>query len=124
LKRVYRDSLKGFHSIPPKENAKEREILGPALPLQWIYLKGSKELIAKRIAKRSGHYMKPEMLDSQFAALEEPTEDEGVIVVDIDKSPEGIVKEILEKLQEKHKHITSEQWKERFDSSNKDKGCH
>ncbi|PRP88262.1 gluconokinase [Planoprotostelium fungivorum] len=112
LKRLYRDALKGLRSIPPSEEDLKTKM--KPLPLQWIYLKGSKELIADRISKRSGHFMKPEMLDSQFAALEEPTEDEGVIIVDIDNTPDGIVEDILNKLKEKHKHITEKEWEQRF----------
>ncbi len=39
--------------------------------VKFIYLKGSYELILSRMDARDGHYMKPEMLKSQFAALEE-----------------------------------------------------
>jgi gluconokinase len=37
-----------------------------------VYLKGDERLIRGRLASRRGHFMKPELLDSQFAALEEP----------------------------------------------------
>jgi len=37
-----------------------------------IYLKGSYDLIWSRMSAREGHFMKPEMLRSQFEALEEP----------------------------------------------------
>lgn len=60
-----------------------------------IYLKGSKELIYKRLMSRSDHYMPPELLDSQFYDLEEP---EGSITVSIDQKPESILREILMKL--------------------------
>ncbi len=60
--------------------------------LQFIYLKGSCDLIWSRISRRQGHYMKPEMLRSQFAALEEPAE---ALVVDIRPTPEEIVEQIL-----------------------------
>jgi gluconate kinase len=52
-----------------------------------VYLKGSYELIWSRMNNRSGHYMKPEMLKSQFEALEEPdyglTVDAGLPVEEI-----------------------------------------
>jgi gluconokinase len=38
-----------------------------------VYLKGTYDLIWSRIAQRKDHYMKPQMLRSQFEALEEPT---------------------------------------------------
>lgn len=37
-----------------------------------VYLKGSQELLLSRLSTREGHFMKPEMLMSQLAALEEP----------------------------------------------------
>jgi gluconokinase len=41
--------------------------------VQFVYLKGSYELIWSRISHRKDHYMKPQMLQSQFDTLEEPT---------------------------------------------------
>lgn len=40
--------------------------------VQFVYLHGTYETIYKRLKARQGHYMKPEMLKSQFATLEEP----------------------------------------------------
>ena len=37
-----------------------------------IYLNGSYELLLSRLSARQGHFMKPEMLRSQFEVLEEP----------------------------------------------------
>ena len=45
-----------------------------------VYLKGDPTTLAERLAGRSGHYMKAGMLESQLAALEEPSPAEGVIV--------------------------------------------
>jgi gluconokinase len=54
----------------------------------FVYLKGSFEMIHARLSQRHGHFMKAEMLASQFAALEEPTE---AIVVDAGWQPAKIV---------------------------------
>jgi gluconokinase len=62
-----------------------------------IYLHGSFELIAARLAARKGHFMPPDLLRSQFATLEEPGADEGV-VVDIDATVPQIVDRILERV--------------------------
>lgn len=43
-----------------------------------VYLKGDPVTLAERLGKRSGHYMKAGMLESQLATLEEPTASEGV----------------------------------------------
>lgn len=76
LKNSYRDLLRG--------NRDE--------DVTFIYLKGSKSLIAGRMAQRDDHFMPEGLLDSQFEALEEP---EHAITVSIDRSPEVIVEEIL-----------------------------
>lgn len=74
-----------------------REILQPVShsDLLFVYLKGTKEIILDRLNKRTGHYMPPELLDSQFAALEEP---EKAITVSIDQSPNKIVEQIKTEL--------------------------
>lgn len=59
---------------------------------QIVYLKGSFELIQSRMQARSGHYMKPEMLQSQFDALEEPA---GALTVSISLKVDEIVDRIL-----------------------------
>ena len=64
--------------------------------LRWIYLKGGFELIRERLEARKGHYMKAGLLESQFAALEEPEE---ALSVDIDDSPNSIADSILRRLQ-------------------------
>ncbi|MEA5078172.1 MAG: gluconokinase [Anaerolineaceae bacterium] len=63
--------------------------------VKFIYLKGSYELIKARMLARPGHYMKPGMLDSQFATLEEP---QGALTVDIDQSPQQTLEFILKNL--------------------------
>jgi gluconokinase len=62
----------------------------------FVYLKGAKDLIAQRLAGRVGHFMPPQLLESQFSALQEPAADEPSIVVAIDPPPDEIVKSIVE----------------------------
>lgn len=63
-----------------------------------VYLKGSRELIGRRLARRLDHFMPAALLDSQFATLEEPGPDEPVIAVDIAASVEAIVEDIVHRL--------------------------
>jgi len=72
-----------------------RTVLAEGLPLTWVYLKGSPELIRSRISHRTSHFMKVAMLASQFEALEEPAE---ALVVDASESPDAIVERILSEL--------------------------
>jgi gluconokinase len=64
--------------------------------IRVVYLRGDRELIAARLAARHGHFFHAEMLDSQFAALEEPTPDEHALVVSIGGTPQQIVRQILD----------------------------
>jgi gluconokinase len=66
--------------------------------LVFVFLAGSKETIAARLAVRHGHFMPSTLLDSQFADLEEPTSDEPEIRVDIGPAPGVIAQGILEEL--------------------------
>lgn len=60
-----------------------------------VYLKGSYELIWSRMVGRLDHYMKPEMLKSQFDALEEPS---GALVIDVSLPAQEIVAIIIAEL--------------------------
>ena len=61
----------------------------------WIYLEGSYGAILKRLEQRSGHFMPPNLLKSQFDALEPPLR---AIAISIEQEPENIIKEILKNL--------------------------
>jgi gluconokinase len=60
----------------------------------FVYLKADKALIADRLRRRSGHFMNPGLIDSQFATLEEPRADEHAIVIDASAAPDEIVRQI------------------------------
>src|SRR5258708_14818047 len=76
-------------------------IIGNRPEVALVYPKGSKELIAKRMAARHGHFMPTSLLDSQFAILEEPSPDENAIVVDIARTPDEIVEELARRLRQR-----------------------
>jgi len=77
LKATYREQLLADESV------------------KLVYLKGTYELIRQRMLQRRGHFMKPELLQSQFVALEEPIDS---MMVDITTPPELIAEEIKNKL--------------------------
>ena len=60
-----------------------------------MYLKGSYDLIYKRLQLRHGHFASEKILAGQFADLEEPDD---AITVEIDQQVEAIVPEIKRKL--------------------------
>jgi len=80
LKRSYRDLLRSQGSADTR----------------FVYLRGSRPTIAERLADRRGHFMPASLLDSQFAALEEPGPDENASVCDISESPDAIVANLVQ----------------------------
>jgi gluconokinase len=66
--------------------------------VRLVYLKGDQDLIARRVAARADHFMPSALLDSQFAALEEPTADERPITVMVAPHPREIVETIVKNL--------------------------
>ncbi|QMU69124.1 gluconokinase [Streptacidiphilus sp. P02-A3a] len=81
LRRSYRDFL--------RENRPQ---------VRFLYLQGSRELIAARLAARSGHFFPPQLLEDQFAELQEPTADERPYRVPLGGSPDQILARALEVL--------------------------
>ena len=81
LKRAYRDIL-----------------IGDRCDVRLVFLKGDLDLIARRVAARADHFMPPALLESQFAALQEPQADERPIVVSIVPHPREIVEAIVKQL--------------------------
>ncbi|WDR03695.1 gluconokinase [Devosia algicola] len=83
LKRAYRDYL--------IEKAEE--------PITFVYLDGSHDLIAERMAQRHHEYMPESLLDSQFETLEVPdSATENVISVPISDSIEKITDTVVKAL--------------------------
>lgn len=83
LKRSYRDRLR------------------QACPDLWfVHLQGSPALIAQRLSQRQNHYMPSALLDSQFAALEEPEADEAAWTFGIEDDASLLVERISQQLQE------------------------
>jgi gluconokinase len=59
--------------------------------MKIVYLKGDFELFAARLKTRENHYMKVDLLSSQFATLEEP---ENAIIIDASQQLELILRQI------------------------------
>ncbi|MFT4069461.1 gluconokinase [Paraburkholderia sp.] len=80
LKRSYRDVLR----------AGDRDVC-------FVYLKGSREVLAERLGHRTGHFFDPSLLQSQLDTLEEPGDDEA-ITVSIELTPDEIVDDVLRQI--------------------------
>lgn len=83
LKKKYRDQIRQGNSN-----------------IRFIFLHGSFELILERMKQRQGHFMKTEMLQSQFNTLEIPQDDEkDVVFIDIDSSFNEVVEHCIQAIQ-------------------------
>ncbi|MBE7701599.1 gluconokinase [Oerskovia sp. Sa1BUA8] len=78
LKRSYRDLLRTAHGR-----------------VRFVHLTGSPELLAERMAQRSGHFMPTSLLPSQLATLEPLADDEDGITLDVGLAPAELVDRIL-----------------------------
>ena len=81
LKRTYRDIL-----VHGRDD------------VRIVFLDGTQDLVATRLAARKGHFMPPGLLASQFITLERPGADERPITVSIDAPVEKIVDDIVSQL--------------------------
>jgi ribose 5-phosphate isomerase A len=70
-------------------------IIGDRREARLVYLRGSRDLIAGRLAGRRGHFMPASLLQSQFDTLEEPAADEDPLTFDVGPPPGEIAGEII-----------------------------
>ncbi|WP_255771211.1 gluconokinase [Pseudarthrobacter sulfonivorans] len=64
----------------------------------FVFLSGSETTIGARLAERHGHFMPASLLASQFADLEELSQDEPGIRVDVGPNPGVIAQRIMDQL--------------------------
>ncbi|XP_045696417.1 probable gluconokinase isoform X1 [Phyllostomus hastatus] len=100
LKKVYRDILiQGKDGALAKRDEPGKEGKLAEVKLLTVHLSGSFEVISERLSKRKGHFMPPELLQSQFDTLEPPSAPEKFIQVSVDKSLSEIIAIIVKALQ-------------------------
>ena len=80
------------------KRAYRARILAARPDVRFVYLKGSEDLIARRVSARRHEYMPASLLRSQFATLEEPAPGEPVITVDAGDPPDIVVQTIIDAL--------------------------
>ena len=88
----------GVISCSALKEAYRQTIRGNQTDVQFVYLRGSRELLSDRLVHRKDHFMPPNLLESQLDLLEEPSVDEQAMVVTIDSTPEKIVQKICDSL--------------------------
>ncbi|XP_026177544.1 probable gluconokinase [Mastacembelus armatus] len=101
LKHLYRQILLYGSKAPTSSSGSDQEILPATCPdVFFLFLHGDYDLIYQRMVARKGHYIKADLLCSQFDALEPPLDEDNVLVLDIRKSFSDMATEI-------EKHILS-----------------
>ena len=70
-----------------------RQLMEGKNGVEIIYLRGSYDLLWARLSTRQGHFMKPDMLKSQFATLEEP---KNALILDVSMPLEEMLVFVLE----------------------------
>lgn len=90
-----RDMQSAVVACSALKQAYREKLTGKITRVQFVYLKGSYDLILGRLQTRRGHYMKPDLLKSQFEILEEPGQ---ALVIDAAQTPEMIVRQIRQAL--------------------------
>ncbi|XP_052013312.1 probable gluconokinase isoform X2 [Apodemus sylvaticus] len=93
LKKMYRDILIRGGS---DDSAKEAVLAGGKLLV--VHLCGAFDLIYGRLLQRKGHFMPPELLQSQFSILEPPTAPENFIQISVDQGLPEITAAVMEAL--------------------------
>ena len=78
-----------------KESYRRELVIDPAR-VKLVYLTGAPALLRQRLGAREGHFMKPEMLASQLAALEPPADG---LRLDVAEPPAALVARIRQAFQ-------------------------
>jgi gluconokinase len=72
-----------------------RDTLATGLSLTIVFLRGTVDQLQRNLAARTNHFAGESLVPSQLATLEEPS---GVIVEDIDSTPDEIVMDVYARL--------------------------
>lgn len=72
-----------------------RIVIGDRPQARLVYLRGGRDLLARHLAGRAGHFMPASLLQSQIDTLEEPSADEDPLTVDVGRPVGEIAEEII-----------------------------
>jgi ribose 5-phosphate isomerase A len=87
--------LPGIITCSALKRAYRNVIIGRRERVRLVYLRGSPDLLADRMANREGHFMPTSLLPSQLASLEVPGPDENPLIVDVAPPPGEIAESII-----------------------------
>ncbi|XP_065327927.1 probable gluconokinase isoform X3 [Pelmatolapia mariae] len=95
LKHQYRRILLHGSKALTSPSETDQEIFPAASPdVFFLFLRGDYEFIYQRMVARRGHYMKADMLRSQFDTLETPSDEENVLTLDIQRGIDDMAVEV------------------------------
>ncbi|KAE8549348.1 hypothetical protein EYB25_007869 [Talaromyces marneffei] len=77
------------------------EYYNPSLRIHFIYLKADEKTLMDRVNGRASHYMKGNMVHSQFEALEDPSDEVDVLAVDVSVPPDVVQRNVSEVVKKK-----------------------
>ena len=80
------------------KRAYRARIIAARPDVRFVYLRGSEDLIKRRVSARRHEYMPASLLRSQFETLEEPGPREPVTIVDAGDTPDVEVQKIIDAL--------------------------
>ncbi len=96
MQRAIEDDV-GFVLACSALKCRYRDVLRDAVPgLRFIHLSIDYDTAVQRVGGRAGHFMPISLVDSQFATLESPEGEPGVLVVDAAQPQEAVVDEIID----------------------------
>lgn len=95
LKRLYRQILLfGSKAFATSSNP-DKDFLHTSSPgVFFLFLHGDYEFIHQRMMARMSHFMRADLLRSQFDTLEPPLDEENVLMLDIRRSIPDMVSEV------------------------------
>lgn len=85
----------GIITCSALKRAYRQVIVGDRPEVRLVYLRGGRDLIARHLAGRQGHFMPASLLQSQIDTLEEPGTDEDPLVVDVGSSAAEVAQEVI-----------------------------
>ncbi|XP_070690621.1 probable gluconokinase [Pempheris klunzingeri] len=95
LKRLYRQILLYGPEALNSPSGSDEDTLPPTSPdVYFLFLHGDYDLLYQRMVARRGHYMKADLLRSQFDVLEPPLDEENVLPLDIRRSMPDMAMEV------------------------------
>ncbi len=82
-----------FSGLKQKHRA---ELRTAGLRTIFLYLNGNRATIQDRINNRTGHFMAPALLDSQFASMQDPMSEPDVYLIDVWSTLEQVIQQARE----------------------------